>query len=616
MPEPLLYDGTLNFAGGQNAGLEPNLIADNQYALGINVTAENGSLRPRWGLIHLDKLDWSQAGLYTRKSGFKVAFEQVFNSGRFQAFIPYSIGPDYYIIYVVSGFIFLINTQTFIVKVLNPTDPVNVNANRVNWSSAGPFLVIFDFPNVPFILDGIMIRRSDPQKDEVPVSVLGTHNQNRLAIANAGIDWTAGDPAGNPLTPDAPITFTEINLNSSPFVGDVYQVPTANQNNDNITAMGFLQVLDQSTQIGSLLVATQHSIYSYPTFLPRDQWQGNATNPTNVFGSLLLSTGIAGQRAQVNVNSDFIFLSPEGKVYALTMARDDQYRWSNGPISREVQNFLIYIDPSLVEVSVAAKFKNKIFITCNPHRVVASNAEGNIQYDFVNSGCVVIETDNMASLGNKTPPTWAGAWTGVGFLDMVENNNTFYVAAKIDGKNSLLIWDPKQTYDVINGKVRNIRSVVQTKQYDNKDGTLNKEIHSLDLGLRKVKEKLKFSVEYRPDVLENFTFWSDGEYTAPVTQCKAFPLFPNGLQSQGIRDLNIGGVSGKDCNPASQDQLRWYKAVQIQVTLEARDWSLKYIKLKSKAAPQSDLNPYCNDNPGVPVPSKCFNIWAIPEMEC
>lgn len=612
----LLEDGTTNFAGGQNAALDPDLIAENQYFIGVNVSAETGSIKPRWGYTHLDALDFSEAGSYTRKSLFKVTFEEVFRDGRFQALIPYSIGPDYYMIYIVSGFIFLINLQNFIVKVLNPTDPVNVNERRINWSSAGPYLVIFDFPNVPFILDGIMIRRSDPLKDEVPTSVLGTHNQNRLMIANAGITWTAGDPAGNPLTPLAPITFTEVNLSSSPFVGDLYQIPTANQNNDNITAMGYLQVLDQSTQIGSLLVATQHSIYSYPTFLPRDVWQGNAQNPTNVFGSLLLSVGIAGQRSQVNVNSDFIFLSPEGKIYAVTMARDDQYRWSNAPISREVQNFLIYPDPKLVTVSVAAKFKNKIFVSCYPYRVSCSSAEGNLEYDVVNAGMVVIETDNMASLGNKTPPAWAGAWTGVPLMDLVENNNILYVAGKQDGRNALFTLNPDQTYDIIKKKTRYIESSITTREYAFKNQTLNKQLHSLDLGIRDIKEQLNYSVEYKSDVLQDFVFWADGQYNAPFEQCEAFPKFPNGLQAQGIRDLNIGEPSPRDCNPAQGDQLRWLKNVQVRVNISARDWTLKYVKVKGVAAPQSENQPFCNTNPGVPVPAKCFNIWKIPEEPC
>lgn len=617
MPTQLVEDGTVNFSGGQNAALDPDLIAENQYFIGVNVSAEIGSLKPRWAYIHLDDLDFSKAGQYTRKSGFKVDFEEVFLDGRFQALIPYSIGPDFYNIYIVSGFIFLINLQTFVVTVMNPTDPVNVNERRINWSSAGPYLVIFDFPNVPFIIDGITIRRSDPAgKDEIPVSVLGTHNQNRLAIANAGITWTAGDPAGNPATPFAPITFTEVYLNSSPFKGDLYEIPTANQNNDNITAMGYLQVLDKSTQIGSLLVATQHSITSYPTFLPRDAWQANSTNPTNVFGSLLLSVGVAGQRSQVNVNSDYLFLSPEGLIYAVTMARDDQYRWSNSPISREVKNFLIYPDPSLVGVSVASRFKNKIFFSCYPYRVACSSAEGTPQYDVVNGGIVVIETDNMATLGNKSPPAWAGAWTGVPVMDMVENNGKMYVAGKQDGRNALFILSPDQTYDVINKKVRFIESTIITKEYGFKNQTINKELHSLDLGLRDIKEQLKYTVEYKSDVLQDYVFWQSGQYTAPVMQCQGFPEFPNGLQAQGIRDLNIGEPSGRDCNPAMGEQLRWLKSMQVRITLSAMDWTLKYVKVKAVPQPQSDNRPFCNTNPGVPVPSKCFNIWKIPEAPC
>lgn len=613
--ERILPDGTTDFSGGQNAAIEPDQLPNNQFHIGVNISVERACVSPRWGIVE-QPLDFTPAGDYTRASGFKVPFEEVFLGGKFQGFAPYSIGPDYFNLYIVSGFIFIINLQDFTVDVLNKTDQLNVNADRVNWSNAGEFFVIYDWPNNPFILDGIQIRRADPTKFEVPVSVLGAYNQNRLCIANAGIDWTAGDPAGSPATPDAPITFIEVLTPSTGYTGDVYQLPTAVKNNDVITAMGFLQVLDKSTEIGSLIVASANSIYSYPTFLPRVQWQGG--NDGRVFGSILLNTGIAGQRAQTNVNSDFIFLNPEGQLYSVAMARDEFRQWSNSPISREVENFLGAEDAALSFVAACGHFKNKIFCTCNPYRVDVVSSEGVPQTDFVSSGVVVIETDNRAGLTNKKPPVWAGVWTGVQFMDMAENNKIFYVAAKHNNRNGLFIFDPLRTYDFIDGKPRDVRSVLVTKEYENTDGTVNKELNSLDLGFRDIEEKLNITVHYKPDTSGIYNIWRENIcFMAPVEQCDALPKFPNGLTPQGVRDMNIGGVDPDVCNIGTDEYMHVYKGVQLRLIITGRNWKLKYLKLRGLVLPENILDFYCNEDcKGVPIPVDCFDIWEIPKGDC
>lgn len=613
---PILPDGNTTFVGGQNAGLRPSDIQPNQYFIGINLTTDQGSVGPRWGLQQDELLNFSNTGNYRRVTGLEVPFEQIFRGGKFQAFIPYSIGPDYFVIYIVSGFIFLINTFTKDVVVLNPTDALNFYADRINWSNAGNFLVIFDFPNNPFILEGIQIKRADPALFEVPISVMGTYNQNRLCIANAGIDWTAGDPSGSLFTPDAPVTFQEIIIPSAPFVGDVYQVPTANKNNDSITAMGFLQVLDTSTGIGPLLVATSSAIYSYRTDLPRTLWQGGSSGA--VFGSALLkSVGIAGQRAHANIGSDLLFVAPSGQIYALSMARNDQTRWGNSPISREVNNFLESVDPTLHYVSAVANHKNKIFFTCNPYRTTVYSPDGFPQSDYVNAGVVVIETDTMASLGNQSPPVWAGLWTGTGFLDFAENNGVLYVAGKYRNRNELYILDPKKTYDTIEGKTRFVRSVMYTKEYTFTDPTINKVIHSVELGLRGLEEKIDVNIEYKTSTSETFNFWRHINIESPVEQCEGFPVFPNSLQPQGIRDLNAGGVE-KVCDPAEQVTMDIFKGLQLRFIITGKDWELQYLKLKAEPKIPEQLPVFgCDVREPVRVPVQCFNIWEIPDNgEC
>lgn len=607
----ILPDGNTDFSGGQNASVSPNSLGENQYAYSVNMSTQRMSLTPRWGITELP-LDWSSAGDYTRPTGVKVSFEKVFKSGKQQGFIPYSIGPDKYNIYIVSGFLFMINLSDFSVRVLNPTDAVNMHADRVNWSNAGQYLVVYDFPNRPFILDGIAISRADASLYEVPTSVLGTYNQNRLCIANANIDWTAGDPVGSTYATRAPVTFEEIILSNSPYVGEVYQVPTANKNNDVITAMGFLQVLDTSMGIGPLLVATSKAIYSYRTDQPRATWQGGTTSA--VFGSAVLyNEGIVGQRAHTNVGGDIIFVSADGQVRTLTMARNEIARWSNTPISKEVNNFLIYPDPALMNVSVVSHFLNKIFVTCNPYRVECTSADGFPQTDYVNAGVVVLELDNISGLTTKVPPVWAGMWTGVQFTDFANNGGIMYIAGKDKGENKMFMFDPSRTYDTIDGKVRYVRSLLLTREYTHTDQTVNKELQSLDLGLREMEEKVTVKVDYKPSTSGTYVHWKDLAFNTPVEQCNTSGLKPQGLLKRGVRDLTIGSVNETVCDPASRDYMHVFKGVQLRMEITGKAWELEYIKLKARVLPQIEIEPYCGEQAGVEVPAQCFDVWYVPE---
>ena len=608
----LIPDGTTDFSGGQNAAVKAFQIGPNQYYTGINVSTVNGVLQPRWALRQ-KKLDWSEAGSYRKLTGALVPFENVFKSGKFQGFIPYSIGNDNFAIYIVSGFIFLINKASLLVKVLNPVDPLDPYKDRVNWSNAGIYLVIYDWPNAPFILEGIITRRSNPSANEVPVSVLGAYNQNRLCIANYGISWTAGDPAGSTATPDAPITFTEVNQSGSPYVGDIYECPTANRNNDRITAMGFLQVLDKSTEIGPLLVATDKAIYSYRTDLPRKFWQGGTDGA--VFGSVLLyNAGIVAQRAFCNVNSDIIFKSADGQVRALSMARNAQKLWANFPISKEVQKFLDATDITLGKFSTCSYFGNKVFITCNPYRVDAYTADGILQTDYVCGGAVVLEADNISCLSNPdVAPVWAGLWTGVRFMDFCEVEGTLMVAGKLGNENGLYEWVPEQTFDEIDGRVRLIRSVVETREYACSDPTKTKQIHHLEMGIEELEEDVTVDISYKPGTMKQFFPWRTLCFNAPVAQCEAEPEFPQGLSRQGILNLNVGGVSQDDCNAADMTPTYMFKRVQLRLIITGKHWELSFLKLLATVHSESQVDVY-QKKKAVKIPAQCFDAWYIPEL--
>lgn len=602
--EPVL-DGQTSFNSGQDASKTPHFVAEDGYFSGVNVSNEDGLLKPRWGWQKIKGLKFPEGGYKVRGRLLKT-FEEIFRTGKFQAGAPYSIGDDLYRVIVISGYIFLVNQRTKNIEV--PTlegQQMNPAAPRINWSPAGKYLVFFDFPNYPVILDGITVRRADPAKDEIPVSNIGGYNQNRLFIGNAGNEFTAGDPSGSLATPNAPISFEELLTITSPFFGQVFQLST-NYNNDPITAFAFLQSVDTGTGWGPLLVSTENAIYSYQTQNPRNTWE------TGRFGTLVVyNAGIVGPRAVVNINGDMFFISADGQFRSLSMSRDEQGKWSKTPLSREVHNWLIINSPELMEFSFVQYFKNKVFFSCNPYRVIARGLDNEPLPDYVFGGFAVLELDNVSTMTKQANPAWAGLWTGVRPMEMIINGETACVVSKDGVVNELYELRPDLTYDLDGDNIRYVKSKIYTKDYDFKSFFNNKTLRSVDFMLQEVMGDFEMTVKYKPDHGHKFALWRKFNHAAPWRSCVP-PFHMTGLAGHYFKQLNLGSVSRTDCNPVTSDPYQNFRHVQLEITFEGIYWELVGFKLNADmTAPQNENITACNNFKHIPLEMDCSEDWII-----
>ena len=609
--ENQLADGSTNFLGGQDASNAPSEIPPNTYAAGINVSVQQGKPRPRWGMQTRDLLTPIEGGIKT-PTLTTTPFEDILFSGKFQGAIPYSIGQEFFQVVIVSGCIFMVNQTTFKVTPIEikKGGRLDPTATRVYWSPAGRFLVIFDFPARPVIVEGMTARRADPEKNEVPVSVLGAYNQNRLFIANAGNEFTAGDPAGSLAAPDAPITFNEVIEANTGFTDQIFQLST-NYNNDPITAMAFLQQADTGTGIGTFLVATRRAVYAYLTQQPRTEWK-----PGQFGSNFIYNTGIAGQQAFTNVMSDLYFISPDGQLRTASMSREEQGRWSKIPISREVQNWLIYRDRNLTQYVNLVYFKNKILVTANPYRTGARDTQMNPVTDLAFGGMVVLELDNISKLGQTGQPAWAGLWTGARPMQLLENDDRLFMWAKEGERNQLYEVRPDLTLDLIHGRERYIRSRIYTRQYVFENPFQNKEIHSMDVNINELEGDLKLDVKYRNSETPEFQDWRTFEHVAPYRTC-GIPEgdILNGFGRQGFSQLVLGDPdpSNQNCNPVTRLLSKCFRKLQLMITITARHWELQEFRIKAVARPQAEIDNLCQKFPEKALPSGCNDDWSIPE---
>jgi len=81
--------------------------------------------------------------------------------------------------------------------------------------------------------------------------------------------------------------------------------------------MTFLQFVDTSTGIGPLILATKNQIFSANSQNPRANWETG-----NFITTLTASSGIAGARSYVHVNSDLFFFGSDGQLRTLSMSRN------------------------------------------------------------------------------------------------------------------------------------------------------------------------------------------------------------------------------------------------------------------------------------------------------
>lgn len=608
----LLVAGMMDFLGGQDASKIPDRIADNCYYSGINVSTYRGSLRPRWGFRRLE-LIFPEDETFLSASRYKRSYGEIFYSGKFQAIAPYNNGPDSYLIAVISGIIFSINLKTLKVEILHIEDGsyIDETKSRINWTAAGKYLVFFDFPNYPVIIDTGKARRADPDEKEIPISTMGVYNQNRLFIANAGNEFTAGDPWGSTATPNAPITFLELLTQGTSYYGQVFQIPTVNPN-EPVTAMGFLQLTDTSTGIGPLLVATRRGIYSYGTNQPRTQWEAGQ------FGSALVyNSGVAGPRAMCNVNSDMFFISPDGQLRTVSMSRDEQRRWTKEPISREVENWFKVFESELTQFSVVSYFKNKIFVTASPFRFKARTTDRLPIADYAFGGLAVLETDNIATLGNTSPPTWAGIWTGFRPMDMLVNDERMFLVSKDRNfRNNIWEADPSIAHDVSGDKIRYVRSRIYTKEHDFQDPFVNKAVHSINFNFDNIQGDFKIDVRYKPSHGPYFVPWRTYTHKAPWRTC-AVPTVKElqGFEGQHFRDFNLGAPESEACNPVTREYYRVFKKIQLELTLEGKYWEIHEYRIKAVELAQTEQISMCTEYPKTEITSECNDDWYIGDFE-
>ena len=619
-PSKVTSGGSASFYKGQNSSLLPSQIDDAQYQKGINVTTKKGYLSPRPGYIQ-QKFTVINDAPYTDEHGTNTTLQKVFDRGKFQGACKYAMPMGERIVAVYSGLIFILypkkktaqyieveKEESYITDLEQRFEPdtqrLNQYTRRHNFSQAGDKLVIFDYPDRPIILDGYRAYRSPIGKTDVmgrpvyyvPATSMGCYNHNRLFVCTPANEFTAGDPVGSLIAPNAPVTFDELYQQAGEYRGQVFSLGSTNKNNP-ITAMGFLQVTDTSTGIGPMYVATKDSLYAYRTDLPRSAW----TSGDAAFGVMVLyNAGIVGPKAVDNLNSDLFFMSADGHIRSYTVSKEYTATWNNTPIDMEVWDW-VNTKSNLRDLTVIKYFGNKLFCTVQPYRTKALSLEGKAIEDFAFKGMVVLELDGMSGLDKALSPAWAGIWTGIAVQDLVDCDDELYLFAKDPvSTNDIYKMDLEATQDFYEGKSKPIGCRVYTKQYGPDSIWTDKKERSVIVGLQNLSGDVHLELS-RSNDFSQYALWKTWDYNSPV--CTRHD--PVSLSPHFFRELNFGSPDETECNPVTGEYGDVYRGVQFKIDISAPNWRMDYILLISDIQSSDYSDTVCDLESDVEYPLKC-----------
>lgn len=495
-----LVDGSLDFSGGVNSiktttiqsPQNPGGLARNELFWLTNATVRDGGITQRTGVVILGTIHDSNA---------------LYQGG----FLYEPVGANPYLIVAISGRIYkvfpdLASAPVDLSKQFNLTMPPT--QPQFFFAQAEQFLIIQagDGKTLPLFWDDTLLRRSKgitnlavapgtPGVNEIPAATAMDYYMGRLWYAQ-GRNYSAGDIVGG-ASGTLPYRFKDsvLNVTENPLVvgGDGFTVPTVA---GNIRAIKHSANLDTSLDQGRLYIGTRNSIYSLQVPVTRTDWI-NANNNTQPLQSIVqIANGPVSDRSMVNNNGDLFYQSLEPGIRSLILATRFFAQWGNTPISSNEQRVLQFNDRSLLHMSSACVFDNRLLNTALP----VQRPQG-----VIHQGLIPLDFIPISNFSEQKRPNWEGMYEGLDVLQLFSGDfggleRCFsVVVSRIDSSIQLYELTNFQRDDFNpNGESR-VTWITEFPAYTWGQEFLLKRLVSAELWVDKVFGEVIFTMEYRPD---------------------------------------------------------------------------------------------------------------------
>ena len=429
---------------------------------------------------------------------------------------------------------------------------------------------------------------------ELPPGGMGAYgSQNWFALPDFR-QFTASDQVGDSSGTQANnYRDAVLNISRNDYLagGGNFVVPgTAGE----IKALVFVPTLDASLGQGPLQVFTPNTVFTcnVPTnFL---EWQ-SVTNP--ILAESMISYGGLGQWSTVVANSDTIMRAVDG-IRSEILARRDFNTWGNTPISREVDPIVSADPASLLPLTSAVVFDNRLLMTTQP--VVGPQG---VYWQQL----IALNFDPVSSLRGKAASVYDGSWSGLNIYQVIKGQfsgieRCFALCYNATTKKNELYEILKQGQGFFDNGTERIVSAFRT-------GVLLREASGKtpfdlcrlvdgEIYLDSIQQTTDIQVWYRPDSYPCWIPWTKFSICAPV-------MTDDPLSKPGYRTrIGLGEPSGKPCEPGNNRPFRTGYFLQLRFVITG---PFRFLggKIKAVLEPQEQFaRPAgcCENEVVIPIP--------------
>lgn len=479
MPIP---DQDIVFIGRQDSSSPKHLLADGEVSRLVNARFIEGAITNHLSFDEFDIKYYKGPNekVVLRKSPktvSRVTYDQLLRRGDIQLLAPLQNLAGNFLVAVISGVLFLIDTSTCLAYDITPTDselpsrkeitPISYIDNDGGVYGVGGYLVIFNDINRPIFINHQEARTSKASAYEMPPARMGVTTGNRAFIISATNVMWASDPLGG-ASDLAPLTFEETLLSGSPYEGQIFNIGSA-LDLEEVTAICRLHKFGGSSTeflYQNLLVSTKRHKFIIASDRARTNW----TDPLFIT-SIGNGDGIAGPLACTPIGSNIAYISVNGRIKLISQDKEKENSLSETFFDDTLGQYLcknesnFYFRDWYEELdhshSIIKYLNNRLYATVYPHKVPAIDKFGNEITTISHRALAIGSVDSRTAVGQKTEITWEGFYdflnpTGVAILD-----DDLYVASKdVTGRNR---------YYLLNTSKRGInKSTIYTRGYLNK----------------------------------------------------------------------------------------------------------------------------------------------------
>lgn len=414
-----VFDGFSSLQGGMNGGVLSTLIAENQYAKGVNVACRNGTLSTRPQVIEVEILG-TEAQLWNIQHGKFQGMHYYQHEGH--NFMAMGINGSVYLIEPISGVIY---DMTALIGTLDEA------VDRLHFCQCERYLVVQDGINTPVIIEDTASRLAvqGAPDSEVPTGTLMAYTHGRLFIKTEPDRFIAGN-INQSAVAGSVLVFTETQYlaggNSLFMPVDVGQ----------LTALTWAHAYGEATGDGPLLAMYERGIVSFKVSVPRMQWQDMPIMKLEPSGN-----GNASEYCVVRFNEDLLFMSWNGiQDFALLNTETaTRHRLTN--LNSEIMPFLALETQSNRRLAMGCKFDDRLLFTVLGDSVTSQwNDNGVIKDlpDYRFKGLISLDfapNNGISSLGAVTKPSYDGIWTGFNPMGIASGLFDFEEMCFIMGKD-------------------------------------------------------------------------------------------------------------------------------------------------------------------------------------